>query len=398
MSGRKFVIIVGDGMADYPVEELGGRTPLEVAEKPNLDFLAHEGKVGLIKTIPEGMSMDSAVANLSILGYDPKKYFTGRGPLEAGSMGINLGPKDVAFRCNLITEKDGRLVDYSGGCISTEEAAQLLEELQKCGFGEFHVGVSYRHIFVLRDSNAEEGCSPPHDIVGEQISKHLIKARDKTSIKLNEFMLASKDILTSHPVNVKRAKLGKNPANMIWLWSPGKRPKLEPFEKKYGVRGAIISAVNVINGIGAWAGMEIIKVPGATGYYDTNYEGKADHALKALKSVDLVFVHVEAPDEAGHSGDVEQKIKAIENLDRRLLGRVIDRGKEISTAVLPDHPTPVKVRTHVSDPVPFAVLVPGAEGDKLKFTEADAKKGSLGLIEGPKFMRLFLSHGSARIS
>jgi len=395
LAGKKFVIVVGDGMADYPVEELGGRTPLEVAEKPNMDLLAREGKVGLIRTIPRGMLKDSAVANLSILGYDPRKCFTGRGPLEAGSMGVSLGPNDVAFRCNLVTEREGRLVDYSGGCITTEEAAELLSELQKQGFGEFHLGISYRHIFVLRNARVSEGCSPPHDIIGEPIAKHLIKSRDRISLRLNEFMLASRQILSQHPVNQRRLKLGKNPANMIWLWSPGKRPDLEPFEKKYGIKGAIISAVNVINGIGVWAGMEVIKVPGATGYYDTNYEGKADYALKALKANDLVFIHVEAPDEAGHAGDVERKIKAIEDLDRRLLGRIVRKGREAAVAVLPDHPTPVTVRTHVSDPVPFAVFVPGGEGDGLRFTEAEAKRGSLGLVQGPRFMKLFLSLGSA---
>ncbi|MEM4724671.1 MAG: cofactor-independent phosphoglycerate mutase [Candidatus Hadarchaeum sp.] len=395
MGDKKFVIVVGDGMADYPVEELGGRTPLEVADKPNMDYLASEGKVGRISTIPQGMAKDSAVAALSILGYDPKKYFTGRGPLEAGSMGIDLGPKDVAFRCNLVTEREGKLVDYSGGCVTTEEAAQLLAELQRQGLGEFHLGVSYRHIFVLRNANISEGCSPPHEIVGEPISEHLIKSKDKVSQDLNRLILASRDILGSHPVNLRRLKQGKNPANMVWLWSPGKRPNLVSFEKRYGIKGAIISAVNVINGIGAWAGMEILKVPGATGYYDTNYEGKADYALKALRRRNLVLIHVEAPDEAGHAGDAEMKIKAIEDLDRRLLGRIIKKSREDVVSVLPDHPTPIKVRAHTSDPVPFAVFVPGARGDGLRFTEADAERGSLGLIKGSEFMKLVLSLGSA---
>lgn len=395
LSDRKFVIVVGDGMADYPVEELGGRTPLEVAHKPNMDYLASEGRMGMLSTIPQGMAKDSAVAALSILGYDPKKHFTGRGPLEAGSMGIDLGPKDVAFRCNLVTERGGKLVDYSGGCVTTEEAVQLLGELRRLGLGEFHLGVSYRHIFVLRNAEVSEGCSPPHEIVGEPIAEHLIKSSDSVSQSLNRLMLASRDILSNHPVNQRRVRQGKSPANMIWLWSPGRRPDLEPFEKRYGVRGAIISAVNVINGIGAWAGMEIIRVPGATGYYDTNYEGKADYALKALERSDLVLIHVEATDEAGHAGDAEMKIRTIEDLDRRLLGRIIKKGRGIAVSVLPDHPTPVKVRSHTSDPVPFAVLVPGAKGDGLRFTEADAAKGSLGLIKGPQFMRLFLSLGSA---
>lgn len=391
MEKKKFIIVVGDGMADYPVKELGGKTPLEVANKPNIDFVASDGKMGLIKTVPDGMPPDSAVANLSILGYNPRKYFTGRGSLEASAMGIELGPKDVAFRCNLVTERDGKLIDYSAEHVSTEEAAQLLEEMRNFGFGEFHVGISYRHVFLLRGSDARAGCDPPHDIVGEQISKHLITSKDKISKKLNELMLASKDVLSNHPVNKRRIKLGNNPANMIWLWSPGRRPKLELFKKKYGLRGAMISAVTTIKGIGVCAGMKIVDVPGATGYYDTNYEGKADCALKALKRSDFVYVHVEAPDEAGHAGDLEQKIKTIEDLDRRLLGRILKREKGCIIAVLPDHPTPIKVRTHVSDPVPFAVLAPGSKGDKLKFTEAEAKKGSLGLIEGSKFMKLFLT-------
>ncbi len=391
MAKKKFIVLVGDGMADYPVEELGGRTPLEVAHKPNMDRIASEGRMGMMETVPRGMPPDSAVANLRILGYDPRKYFTGRGPLEAGAMGIELGKNDIAFRCNLVTEGDGRMLDYSAGHISTEESAQLLEEVKKFGIGEFHVGVSYRHVFVLRGSDASAGCSPPHDIVGERISKHMIKPKDETSRKLRELMLASKDVLSRHPVNLRRVKLGKNPANMIWLWSPGGRPKLERFEQKYGLRGAMISAVNLIKGIGVYAGMEIIEVPGATGYYDTNYEGKADYALKALKTKDLVYIHVEAPDEAGHAGDAEQKIKTIEDLDRRLLGRILDRAEGCKIAVLPDHPTPIKVKTHTPDPVPFAIYAPGAKGDELRFDERSGKKGSLGFIPGEKFMELLLA-------
>ncbi len=387
----KFVIVVGDGMADYPVKELGGRTPLEVAHKPNMDFIASEGRMGLIKTIPDGMPPDSAVANLSILGYDPRKYFTGRGPLEAGAMGIELGPGDVAFRCNLITEGDGLILDYAGGHITTEESAQLLKSMEKFGLGEFHVGVSYRHVFVLRDSDASAGCTPPHDVVGEPVSKHLIPPKDKISKKLDEFMLASKDVLSKHPINRRRIKEGKNPANMIWLWSPGRRPELEPFKQRYGLKGAMISAVNLIKGIGVYAGMEMVSVPGATGYYDTNYEGKADYALKALETKDFVYIHVEAPDEAGHEGDAEQKVKTIEDLDKRLFGRILKRAEDCKVAVLPDHPTPIKVRTHTPDPVPFAIYAPGVKGDKLKFDEVSAKKGSLGLIAGEKFMGLFLA-------
>ncbi|MDI6883734.1 MAG: cofactor-independent phosphoglycerate mutase [Hadesarchaea archaeon] len=391
MKKNKFIVVVGDGMADYPVVELGGRTPLEVADKPNMDFIASKGKVGIIETVPHGMAPDSAVANLRILGYNPRKYFTGRGPLEAGAMGIELGPKDIAFRCNLITEGGGKLLDYSAGHVSTEEAAQLLEEVKKFGIGEFHVGVSYRHVLVLRNSDARAGCTPPHDIVGEPISKHLIKPKDETSRKLNELMLASKKVLSKHPVNLRRVELGKNPANMIWLWSPGGKPVLKRFKEKYGLSGAMISAVNLIKGIGVYAGMEMIDVPGATGYYDTNYEGKADYALKALESKDLVYVHVEAPDEAGHAGDAEQKIKTIEDLDKRLIGRILKGARDCKIAVLPDHPTPIKVRTHTPDPVPFAIYAPGAKGDGLRFDESSGKRGSLGFIPGEKFMELMLA-------
>jgi 2,3-bisphosphoglycerate-independent phosphoglycerate mutase len=393
MKRRKCVVVVGDGMADYPLEELEGKTPLQVANKPNMDFLAFEGKAGIIKTVPDGMIPDSAVANLAILGYDPKKYFTGRGPLEAGAMGIKLGPRDVAFRCNLITERDERVADYAGGHLSNEEAKQLLDEVKKLGMGEFHLGVSYRHVFVLRNSNVAAGCDPPHNIVGEQIMKHMIgREGGATGKKLNRLMLDSREVLSSHLINLKKVKAGKNPANMIWLWSPGRRPAITSFKKKYKLDGAMISAVNLINGIGVYAGMEIIKVPGATGYYDTNYEGKADHALKALKKFDFVYVHVEAPDEAGHEGNAEQKIKTIEDLDSRLLGRILDKAEGCKIAVLPDHPTPVKLKTHAADPVPFAIYSPGADGDGLKFDEASAKKGSLGSIPGENFMKILL-HG-----
>jgi len=389
----KYVVVVGDGMADYPLEELDGKTPLEVANKPNMDFLTFGGKVGLFKTVPNGMIPDSAVANLAILGYDPRKHFTGRGPLEAGAMGIKLGPKDVAFRCNLITEREGRVADYSGGHVSNEESEHLLNDVRKMGVGEFHLGVSYRHVFILRNSNIKEGCDPPHNIVGEEIMKHMISRKGGAiGKKLNQLMLDSREILSRNLINLKKEKTGKNPANMIWLWSPGKKPALQSFEKKYGINGAMISAVNLINGIGVYAGMKVINVPGATGYYDTNYEGKADYALKALKKFDFVYVHVEAPDEAGHEGNAEQKIKTIEDLDSRLLGRILEKAKDCKIAILPDHPTPVIMKTHAADPVPFAIYSPGMKGDGLKYGESSAKKGSLGSISGDDFMKILL-HG-----
>lgn len=388
----KYIIIVGDGMADYPLEELGGKTPLEIAHKPNMDFIASKGKMGILKTIPNGMPPDSSIANLSILGYDPKKYYTGRGPLEAGAMGVHLGDEDTAFRCNLITERDGKIFDYSAGHVTTEEATKLLDEMKKFKIGNFYAGVSYRNLFILRNCDPHIECTPPHDVVGEPVSKHLIKPKNnETARKLNELMLASKDILSKHPTNLKRTKLGKNSANMIWLWGQGKKPKMEKLNEKYGLGGAMISAVNLIKGIGVYAGMSVIDVPGATAYYDTNYEGKADYAVKALETNDLVYIHVEAPDEAGHAGDMEMKIKTIEDLDKRLVGRILDRAEECKIAVLPDHPTPIKVKTHVPDPIPFAIYTPNSRGDGLKFDEASAKKGSLGSIVGEEFMKLLLT-------
>jgi 2,3-bisphosphoglycerate-independent phosphoglycerate mutase len=386
----RYIVLIGDGMADYPVEELGGKTPLEVADTPNMDALAAKGRLGTMRTIPEGMEPDSSIANLSILGYDPRKHYTGRGPLEAGAMGIQLGERDVSFRCNLVTEREGKLMDYCAGHITTKEAAELLKEMKKFEIGEFFPGVSYRHNFVLRGSDIGVGCTPPHDIVGEPISKHMIGPEGgELGRKLNELILRSKEVLSKHPVNLKRIKEGKNPGNMIWLWGPGRRPRLEPFEEKYRLRGGIISAVNLIRGIGVYAGMELIDVPGATGYYDTDYEGIADHALKALETCDLVYIHIEAPDEAGHAGDAEQKIRTIEDLDRRLLSRLLE-GRLDKIAVLPDHPTPILVRTHTPDPIPFVVYAPSMEGDGLKFDEASGKRGSIGFIEGVEFMRLFL--------
>ena len=388
----KCIVIIGDGMADYPLKELSGKTPLEVANKPNMDFIAFKGKMGILKTVPDGMVPGSDVANLSVLGYDPRKYCTGRGPLEAGSMGVKLGDEDTAFRCNLITEKDGRVFDYSSGHISTEEASELIEEMKKFKIGEFYTGISYRHLFVMRNCNPNIQTAPPHNIVGELISDYLIKPRDnEIAQKLNQFMMASKDILSKHPVNIARVKQGKNPANMIWLWSNGKKPKMEKIKKKYGISAAMISAVPLIKGIGVYTGMEIINVPGATGYYDTNYEGKAEYALKALESKDFVYLHVEAPDEAGHVGDLEMKIKTIEDLDKRLVAKILDGAEECKIAVLPDHPTPIKVRMHVPDPIPFAIYAPHLSGDKLRFDESSAKMGSLGFIVGEEFMKLLLA-------
>jgi len=389
----KYLVVVGDGMADHPVRKLGGKTPLEVAHKPNLDSLCRRGRMGMLKTVPNGMPPGSDVANLSILGYRPETCYTGRGPLEAADLGVKLGPNDVAFRCNLITEREGRMYDYSAGHVSTEEAAELLKELgRRFRMGEFHVGITYRHVFVLRNCDPKLETDPPHEIPGEPISQHLIRPPgDPLAKKLNRMMLESKKILSGHPVNLAREMQGKNPANMIWLWSQGGRPRLQGFKRKYGLRAALISAVPLIRGIGIYTNMTVIRVPGATGYFDTNYEGKALYALRALETHDFVYVHVEAPDEAGHEGNLEMKIKAIEDLDRRLLGPLLNGlPEDCRIAILPDHPTPIEVKTHVAEPVPFLIHGPGLKGDGMDFCEKSGSRGSFGFLEGEQFLKSFL--------
>ncbi len=390
----KYIIVVGDGMADYPLEELGGKTPLQVADKPNMDWIASHGRSGLLKTIPRGMEPGSDIAIMSILGHNPRKHHTGRGPLEASGMGVKLGKEDLAFRCNLITEKSGAIADYSADHITTEEAQRLMSAVKGAygHWGDFYVGVGYRHLFVMR--NAPRGSdklktAPPHQIVGERLSEHLVKPKSSELAKtLNRMILNSKQILSNHPTNIARVKNGRKPANMIWVWGQGKKPRMETLVEKYGIKGAIISAVNIVKGIGVCAGMSKLEVPGATAYYDTNYENKAKFGLNALKGHDLVFIHVEAPDEAGHAGDIERKIEAIENIDSRLLGKILGGLKnEYTIAILADHPTPIKVRVHVPDPVPFAIYSTRNRKDAVKsFDESSAKGGSFGILEGYKFM------------
>jgi 2,3-bisphosphoglycerate-independent phosphoglycerate mutase len=399
----KFLLIVGDGMADYPIAELGNKTPLQVARKPNIDSVAAKGRSGLIKNVPDDMNPGSETAILSLLGYDPHIYCTGRGPLEAPARGIKLGENDAAFRCNLISVEDGRLVDYSAGHITTPEAEQLLAAvkkiLEKPGKIEFYSGLDYRHFLILRNvSNSQKIlCTPPHDAIGAKVFDVLPKANSKelsrTAKLLAEMILQSKRILESHPVNVARVKAGKRPGNMIWPWGGGPKPAMPSFKSKYGLTAAVISAVDLVKGIGAHAGMDVINVPGATGLANTNYEGKADAALKALETHDFVFVHVEAPDEAGHVGDYKLKVKTIEDLDRRVLGRILAGLKEPCTiAVLPDHPTPVKVGTHTRDLVPFAIFNSDSSGDGVaSFDEFSAQKGSFGLETEKSLVSLLLS-------
>ena len=398
----KHIILIIDGAADYPIDELEGKTPLMAANKPNMDMLAKKGKCGLLKTIPDNFSKGSAVANLSILGYDPKIHFHGRGVLEAAAMGIELEKNDVAFRCNTMCIEDNKIKSHSAGQLSTEEGAALIRTIdQQLGNPdvEFYPGVSYRHVLVLKNNYSEEvECVPPHDNIGEPIAKLMVKAISKkaeeTTALLNKLILDSKPILEKHPVNVNRVKQGTLPANMIWPWSPGKKPSMKTFQEMYNIKGAAISAVDLIKGLGIYAGFDVIDVPGATGFYDTNYEGKADACIEALKDHDLVYLHVEAPDEASHDGDLKLKIKAIEAFDNRLLARILNKidelNEDVKIALLPDHPTPLSIRSHVADPVPFLIYDKKNKDNVDKFDEFSCKKGSLGLLEGNQFIKLFL--------
>lgn len=401
----KYVLVVGDGMADYPVPELSNKTPLQVASKPNMDLIAAKGRSGLLKTVPEGFSSGSDTAILSVLGYDPKRLCVGRGALEAAARGIELGQNDVAFRCNLITEDNGILTDYSAGHITTKEAEPLIETVketfEKPGEMEFFSGLDYRHFLIMRnlaEPNLIE-CSPPHDVTGAKISAVLPKAKSEKVAKatnlLKKTILESKALLEAHPVNVVRRRAGKRMGNMIWPWGGGGKPLMQTFMKKYGLKAAVISAVDLVKGIGIYAGMQVVNVPGATGMYDTNYEGKAKAALRALGENDFVFIHVEAPDEAGHERDYVKKLKAIEDLDKRLLGKLLKGLREpYAIAVLPDHPTPVTVGTHTRDPVPFAIMSPFLVSDGVqKFDEFSAKSGGFGLIEDESLVSLLVASG-----
>ncbi len=380
----KFALLVGDGMADYPLEELGGRTPLEAADIPNMDRLAREGTVGRVRTIPDGMQPGSDIANLSLLGYDVGRYYSGRAPLEAASRGIELADDEVAFRCNLVTVENGVMVDYSAGHITSEEAARLIAQVE-AGLGRpslsFHAGVSYRHLLVARGEDgrgcgAKLECTPPHDIVGRKIDGYLPRGEDEDLFA--GLMRDSVGVLAEHEVNRQRIKAGKRPATMIWLWGQGDKPSMPSFGELYGMSGAVISAVDLIRGMGKYAGLSVIEVPGATGYFDTNYEGKGRYGVEALRTCDFLFVHVEAPDEAGHVGDIEEKIRAIENFDRLVVGPIVEeisRFGEFRVMTLPDHLTPISVRTHVSDPVPYVVFGTGVPSNGAAgFSEAEAEK------------------------
>lgn len=383
---RKYCVILGDGMADEPLAELAGKTPLEAAHTPNMDYITREGAMGMLKTVPDGCSPGSDVANLSVLGYDPKTCHTGRGPLEAASMGIHLGPDDMAYRCNLVTIKDRVMEDFNAGHISSEEGARLLQSLNGC-FSDiiFHPGISYRNLLTIRGGRGSD-TTPPHDITGQPIAPFLPSGADAEI--LMEAMKLSEEKFADHPVNRERMNNGKKPATGIWPWSGGKRPAIKPFKEMTGLSGGIISAVDLLNGIGTYAMMEIIRVPGATGFIDTDYQAKARYAVQALQHLDFVFVHVEAPDEAGHMGSIEEKIRAIERVDE-MIGTIMKQFSG-SIAVLPDHPTPIRLKTHTADPVPFAILGKDKDNTSL-FSEQEGKKGMYGLLPGDAFLPLLIS-------
>ncbi|MCL5270571.1 MAG: cofactor-independent phosphoglycerate mutase [bacterium] len=390
-------------MADDPIARLGGKTPLQVACKPHIDRLAREGRCGLLETVPEGIAPGSEAANLGVMGYDARRCLQGRGVLEAASMGVPIGDGQMAMRCNLIClDAAGRIKNHSAGHITSQESDRILKTVQSEIGSEtmrFHTGVSYRHLFVAEGLDPDLECAPPHDHPGERAEDLLIRpktiAARTTAERLNAMTRRSWEILRDHPVNAARRAVGKDPGNSIWLWSPGRRPTMWTFPERFGVTGAVISAVDLIRGIGVYAGLEVLKVPGATGLYDTNYEGKADACLAALERVDLCYIHVEAPDEAGHEGDLDLKIRTIEDLDRRLVGRVLagleSRGMKAVVAVLPDHPTPVERRIHVRRPVPFAIRDPRLPADAVtSYNEVSCAGGAHGLLKGDEFIRTVL--------
>lgn len=400
----KTLIILGDGMADEPIEALGGKTPLQYAETPYMDKLAKLGVTGRLKTVADGFHPGSEVANMAVLGYDLPTVYEGRGVLEAASIGYELKPGEMAMRCNLVCVEGDILKNHSSGHITTREADQLIQFLnEKLGSDRvhFYTGVSYRHLLVIKGGDKRLDCTPPHDVPLHPFRPLMVKAEvaeaQETADLLNGLILKSQEILANHPVNQKRIALGKDPANSIWPWSPGYRPAMQTMQEMYGFNGgSVISAVDLIRGIGVYAGLKVITVEGATGLYDTNYEGKAQAALEALKTDDFVYLHIEASDEAGHEGDTGLKIKTIENLDKRAVGIIYEAlqkwDEPVAIAVLPDHPTPCSIRTHTNIPVPFLIYKPGQEPDSVtRFDEFSVENGKYGILEKDQFIKELLS-------
>lgn len=392
----KYIVLIPDGAADLPRDELNGMTALQAARIPNLDKLASAGRLGLVRTIPQGFPPGSDVANLCVLGYSPQQYYTGRAPLEAASLDIDLAGGKVAFRCNLVSVVDGIMNDFTAGHITTEEADRLIKTLQ-AELGDdntsFHTGLSYRHITVTNGRASAARCTPPHDITGRAIDDYLPQGED--AAYLRQLMEASITVLTGHPVNEQRRRQGQPTADMIWLWGQGTAPSLPTLEERFGIRGAVITAVDLVKGLGILAGLEVIDVPGATGYLDTNFRGKAEYALKALARLDFVYIHVEAPDEASHMGDTAAKIKALEQIDSELLGYLLGGLGDIGEhrlLVLPDHATPLEIMTHSDAPVPFILYDSTSTLDaENQFDEASAAAAGCQIDKGWQLMDLFFA-------
>ncbi len=401
----KHIILLGDGMADWPCEELGGKTLLQYADTPHLDWLARNGKNGLLQTVQKGFHPGSEVANSSILGYDQNIVYEGRGPLEAASIGVELADDDLALRCNLVCLEGDLLKNHSCGRLETEEGDILIFFLQE-KFGSekihFYTGVQYRHLLVIKGGNKHLRCTPPHDIPLKPWREHMLQAEcheaEETAQLLTDLILRSQELLAHHPLNIERQERGLDPANCIWPWGGGYRPKMKPLTETYPQikSGAVITAVDLIRGIGRYAGLDVIHVPGATGLWDTDYRGKANAAIDALRTKDFVYLHVEACDEAGHDGDMQLKLNCIENIDHMLVAPILEEvgkwNEPVAIALLPDHPTPVHYRTHTAEPVPFCIYYPGIEPDDvLTFDEVAAKEGIYSLLEGDGFIREFMN-------
>lgn len=403
----KHIIILGDGMADHAVERLGGKTLLEYANTPNMDNLARIGRTGRLATVPDGFLPGSEVANATILGYDMNKVYEGRGPLEAASIGYEMEPGDLALRCNIICLENGKIKNHHGGHLTTDESTELIDLLnERLGSDRvrFVKGIQYRHLLIIKGGNKYINCAPPHDHPNEEWRKLLIRPEKghehealDTATLLNELIIKSQDVLYNAPLNVKRRAEGKDEANSIWPWGGGYRPQMKTLSDMYPQikRGDVISAVDLIRGIGHYAGLHNIIVPGATGLADTNYEGKTQAAIEALRKDDFVFLHIEASDEAGHDGDLELKLRTIENLDSRVVGPIFEEvskwDEPVAIAVMPDHPTPVEIRTHVKEPVPFAVWYPGISPDSVQtYNEVSCVSGSYGMLHLTEFMNEFM--------
>ncbi len=401
----KYIVVLGDGMADYAVDEFGGKTVLDVAEKPNIDYMSKKGELGLAKTVPDGMKPGSDVANLSVMGYDTKKCYTGRSPLEAASIGVNLRDDDITFRANLVTLSDDAeyenktMVDYSAGEITTAEARELIAAVEAelhTEFAHFYAGVSYRHLLVWQGGSTNVNLTPPHDISDRKVTEYLPKGENAD--ELLRMMKRSNEILKEHPINKRRIAEGKNPANSIWLWGEGTKPMLENFKDKFGVKGSVISAVDLIKGIANCAEMNSIDVEGACGTYETNFDGKAKAALDTLlDGYDFVYIHMEAPDECGHQGDAAHKKLSVELIDKKVVGFLRDelkaRGIDYRMLIMPDHPTPIKLKTHVSDPVPYVLYDSREKGvmSGLDYNEKNAADTKLYIDDGTALMRKLLA-------